>query len=124
MFNLFANRSPAPVMKFISFNASLLFSTWCLLLPSSVFAQTAASADRNAVNTAARPGDMTADSPVAFPKDGPIPAKYPPDVKEQGEPVESFLASADGKVGVKEVGSREPTGRLASEGPNNRARRA
>ena len=75
-------------MKFMSFKASLLFSTWCLLLPSSVFAQTAASADRNAVNTAARPGDMTADSPVAFPKDGPIPAKYPPDVKEQSEPVE------------------------------------
>jgi hypothetical protein len=66
----------------------LNIATCCVLLAPSVFAQNAAPADRNNVNTAARPGDMMADSPVVFPKEGPIPAKYPPDVKELGEPVE------------------------------------
>jgi hypothetical protein len=41
-----------------------------------------APADRNAVNTKARPGGMMADSPVTFPKEGALPAKYPPDVKD------------------------------------------
>ncbi|MHC1767114.1 MAG: alpha-L-fucosidase [Verrucomicrobiia bacterium] len=51
-------------------------------------AQDAAPADRNAVNTRARPGGMMADSPVAFPRQGALPAKYPPDVKERAEPSE------------------------------------
>ena len=51
-------------------------------------AQDAAPADRNAVNTAARPGGMMADSPVTFPKQGALPAKYPPDVKDRAEPSE------------------------------------
>jgi lysophospholipase L1-like esterase len=58
-----------------------------LLLPV-IRAQNAAPADRNAVNTAARPGDMMADSPVTFPKEGALPAKFTPDVKEQSEPAE------------------------------------
>jgi hypothetical protein len=53
-----------------------------------VSAQDAAPEDRNAVNTAARPGDMMADSPVTFPKRGALPAKYPPDVNAPGEPSE------------------------------------
>jgi lysophospholipase L1-like esterase len=61
-----------------------------LLLPLATTgkAQNAAPGDRNAVNTAARPGDMMADSPVTFPKEGALPAKFPPDVKEKSEPVE------------------------------------
>lgn len=59
-----------------------------LLLSTPMGAQNAAPADRNAVNTSARPGDMTADSPVAFPKEGALPAKFPPDGREQSEPVE------------------------------------
>jgi alpha-L-fucosidase len=57
--------------------------------------QNAAPADRNAVNTAARPGGMMADSPVTFPKEGALPPKYPPDVRERTEPVEKdyFLFS-------------------------------
>lgn len=51
-------------------------------------AQDAAPPDRNAVNTAARPGDMLADSPVTFPKVGALPAKYPPDVNAPAEPAE------------------------------------
>ena len=53
------------------------------LCATHVPAQDAAPADRNAVNTAARPGGMMADSPVTFPKQGALPAKYPPDVKDQ-----------------------------------------
>jgi hypothetical protein len=34
------------------------------------------------------PGGLMADSPVTFPKEGALPAKYPPDVKEQSEPAE------------------------------------
>jgi len=56
--------------------------------PPSGHAQDAAPADRNAVNTAARPGDMMGDSPVTFPKEGALPAKFPPDVKERSGPVE------------------------------------
>ena len=51
-------------------------------------AQNAAPADRNAVNTKARPGGMMADSPVTFPKEGALPAKYPPDIKDHAEPSE------------------------------------
>lgn len=36
----------------------------------------------------ARPGGLMADSPVTFPKQGALPAKYPPDVKVQDEPAE------------------------------------
>ena len=51
-------------------------------------AQDAAPADRNAINTSTRPGDMMADSPVTFPQQGALPAQYPPDVKDRAEPSE------------------------------------
>ncbi len=54
----------------------------CTALSNSAMAQNAAPADRNAVNSAAAPGDMMADSPVIFPKQGALPAKFPPDLKE------------------------------------------
>lgn len=60
----------------------------CLLLALHAGAQNAAPADRNAVNTAVRPGDMMSDSPVTFPREGALPAKYPPDVKERSETAE------------------------------------
>ena len=53
-----------------------------LIFAASVFpafAQDAAPADRNAVNTRARPGDMSFDSPVRFPAQGALPSKFPPD---------------------------------------------
>lgn len=53
-----------------------------LVFAASIFisvAQDAASADRNAVNTRARPGDMSFDSPVKFPAQGALPARFPPD---------------------------------------------
>lgn len=71
------------------FSKTFLFLTGlCALLAQSGVAQDAAPADRNAVNTVARPGGMMADSPVTFPKEGALPAQYPPDVKAQSEPVE------------------------------------
>jgi hypothetical protein len=36
----------------------------------------------------ARPGGLMADSPVTFPKEGALPAQYPPDVRVQNEPAE------------------------------------
>jgi len=47
----------------------------------SILAQDAAPADRNTVNTTNRPGGMMADSPVKFPKEGALPAKFSPDVR-------------------------------------------
>ncbi len=72
-------------------NASSLtaFCTWLALVACAADPpQNTAPQDRHALNTAARPGDMLADSPVTFPKEGALPARYPPDVKEQTEPAE------------------------------------
>jgi hypothetical protein len=68
------------------FTLTILFLS--SLCGAPVSAQDAAAADRNAVNTRARPGGMMADSPVTFPKEGALPAKYPPDRKDQAEPAE------------------------------------
>ena len=65
---------------------TILAACVALVLPCG--AQNAAPADRNAVNTTTRPGGMAADSPVTFPKEGALPAKYPPDVKERSWPAE------------------------------------
>jgi len=59
-----------------------------MVLALAASAQNAAPPDRNSVNTAARPGGMMTDSPVTFPKEGALPARFPPDVKERGEPAE------------------------------------
>jgi lysophospholipase L1-like esterase len=71
-----------------SFTSTLVAVGAGLLFSVSMPAQDAAPADRNAINTRARPGDMMADSPVTFPKEGALPAKFPPDLREQSEPVE------------------------------------
>jgi hypothetical protein len=61
-------------MKFLltstRFTVPILGACVCAALS----AQEAAPADRNAVNTAARPGGMMADSPVKFPEKGALPA--------------------------------------------------
>jgi lysophospholipase L1-like esterase len=67
--------------------AAVVFTAW-LLLGGWACAQNAAPADRNGVNTTARAADLMADSPVKFPKEGPLPPMYPPDVHEQSEPAE------------------------------------
>jgi len=65
----------------------LLAGTWAMLaLPAN--AQNAASGGRQAATTSTRPSGMMADSPVTFPKEGALPAKYPPDVRQPNEPAE------------------------------------
>lgn len=59
----------------------VFFASLSVLLAGAAWAQNAAPADRNAVNTTVRPGGMMADSPVQFPKTGALPAKFPPDVR-------------------------------------------
>jgi lysophospholipase L1-like esterase len=62
---------------------------WGLLFACGVvplLAQDASTADRNVVNSRFRPGDMMADSPVVFPKEGALPALYPPDTKTISRP--------------------------------------
>jgi hypothetical protein len=59
-----------------------------LAVVSPVCAQNAGPTDRNAVNTASRPSNMMADSPVVLPKKGALPSKYPPDLRVDREPVE------------------------------------
>lgn len=61
----------------------------CGLLAGCVaLAQDAAPADRNAINTRTRPGGLLADSPVTFPREGALPAKFPPDIRETSESAE------------------------------------
>ena len=66
-----------------SFSAAFLAFS---LLPA--WGQDAAPSDCNAVNTSTKAADMAADSPVVFPKEGPLPSLYPPDVQVQEMPVE------------------------------------
>ena len=53
------------------------------LLLAPLHAQDAAPKDRSAVNSPTGPSSMMADSPVKFPDKGPLPSKYPPDVKTE-----------------------------------------
>lgn len=79
---------------------SLIHHTAVLALcASTLCAQDAAPADRNAANSTALPTDMRADSPVKFPEQGALPAKYPEDVKTQSWPSEKdyFLFSSPGR---------------------------
>ena len=90
----------------------------CALLCQPASAQNAAPSDRNAINTAARPGGMMADSPVAFPKEGVLPAKYPPDVRERSEPTEKdfFLFSTPCRsvVQINKIEAEMPKGEFTA----------
>lgn len=84
--------------------------------------QNAAPADRNAVNTAARPGDMMTDSSVSFPKEGALPAKYPPDVTVRNEPVEPdyylFTSPCRSLAQIRTIQQEMPGGEFASPPPD------
>jgi hypothetical protein len=83
-----------------------------------VFAQKAAPADR----AAARPGGMMADSPVTFPKQGALPTKFPPDVKEQSEPAEKdyyiFSSPCRSLAQIAAIQKEMPRGRFAPPPPD------
>ena len=61
---------------------------------------------------------MMADSPVAFPKEGPIPAKYPPDVTDTAEPAEKdyyiFSSPCRSLAQIATIQSQMPAGEFAS----------
>ena len=84
---------------------SILIGLWLAL---HTMAQDAAPADRNAVNTRARPGGMAEDSPVVFPEHGALPAQFPPDVRveqfDPGEPEYFLFASPERSLAqVKQI---------------------
>ncbi len=56
---------------------------------SSLVAQDAAPEDRNEINTTAKPSSMETDSPVVFPKNGPVAAKFTPDLQAADYPAEN-----------------------------------
>lgn len=65
----------------ISFLIQTSLLTFTLRVGWIACAQNTMPRDRNAINTRTVPGNMMADSPVTFPKEGALPAKYPPDVR-------------------------------------------
>jgi hypothetical protein len=60
--------------------------------------------------------DMMKDSPVTFPKQGALPAKYPPDVQVRNEPAEQgyyiFSSPCRSASQVKRIQAEMPTGRF------------
>jgi hypothetical protein len=94
----------------------------CLMLSWSAGAQDAAPADRNAINTRAHPGNMMADSPVTFPKEGALPAKYPPDVRAQNEPAEKdyyiFSSPCRSLAQIAEIQTAMPKGEFTPPQPD------
>lgn len=58
--------------------------------------------------------DMMKDSPVTFPKEGAMPAKYPPDVREQHEPTEEgyylFSSPCRSLAQIRQIQAEMPKG--------------
>ena len=94
----------------------LLALLWLGPLPC-LRAQNAAPKDRNPVNTTTRPGGMSADSPVTFPQEGALPAKFPPDVKEESWPVEKeyylFSSPCRSLAQIRKIQAEMPDGKFA-----------
>ena len=93
-----------------------------LLLSWPACAQDAAAADRNAINTRAHPGNMMADSPVTFPKEGALPSKYPPDVHVRDEPAEKdyyiFSSPCRSLAQIAEIQAAMPKGHFTPPAPD------
>jgi hypothetical protein len=96
-----------------------LLAAIALILPCqlSAPAQDAAPADRNAINSRVQPGGMLADSPVQFPAQGALPARFPSDLKvEQFDPAEPdyFLFSSPERslAQVRQIQAALPPGRF------------
>jgi lysophospholipase L1-like esterase len=87
---------------------------------------------QNAVNTTARPGGMMADSPVVFPKEGALPARFPTDVPPQtydpGEKDYYLFSTPERSLNqIAAIQSRMPSGQFTPPpscwGPLQRTRR-
>jgi lysophospholipase L1-like esterase len=105
-----------------AFPIQALLVTLSLLPRWPAGAQDAAPADRNAINTQARPGDMMADSPVTSPKEGAMPATYPPDVPAQNEPAEQdyyiFSSPCRSLAQIAEIQAAMPKGEFTPPAPD------
>jgi hypothetical protein len=97
-------------------HAPILALVVSLLAAAPSPAQNAAPVDRNAVNTTVRPGGMMADSPVKFPRQGALPAKYPPDVPVRNEPAEKdyyfFSTPCRSLAQIAEIQASLPAGKF------------
>ena len=65
---------------------------------------------------------MMADSPVTFPKEGALPARFPPDVRAQDEPAEKdyyiFSSPCRSLVQIAEIQAAMPKGRFTPPAPD------
>ena len=100
-------------MKFPIIRSVRLVAT-ALITGQLLFSQDAAPADRNEINSTATAAKMSDDSPVVFPKNGPIPAKYPPDVKVVTEAVEKgysiFPSPCRSMAQIEQIQKEMPAG--------------
>ena len=108
-----------PLKSLRSQYLALLLVALAFILPRplSAPAQDAASADRNPVNTRAQPGGMLADSPVEFPTQGALPARFPSDLKveqfDPGEPDYYLFESPERSLAqVNQIQAAMPPGRF------------
>jgi len=102
---------------YLSFALSFVIATG-IFQPVESFSQNAAPPDKNAVSTANRRGGMMADSPVTFPKEGALPAKYPPDLKVSSEPSEKdyyiFSSPCRSLSQIAEIQKAMPPGKFTN----------
>jgi hypothetical protein len=94
----------------------------CMSFTGSLSGQDAGPSDRNDVNTAKRPGDMMADSPVTFPKRGALPSEHPPDVRVKSEPTEKdyfiFGSPCRSLAQIDEIQAKMPKGHFTPPKPD------
>ncbi len=93
--------------------------TWFLILMGyPILAQDAAPKDRNTINSNANVSSMMADSPITFPKSGPLPPKYEPDVEVVEMPVEQdyflFASPARSLAQINTIQAEMPTGKFGT----------
>ena len=105
------------ISHYLSFALSFVVATG-FFRPIVSFSQNAAPPDKNGVNTATRQGGMMADSPVTFPKEGALPARYPPDLKVSSEPSEKdyyiFSSPCRSLAQIAEIQKAMPPGKFTN----------
>lgn len=87
-----------------------------------VNAQNASVADRVRVNDPFAKNSMEADSPITFPKSGPLPPKFEPDVKQVDEPSEKeyyiFISSCRSLQQIAAIQKAMPSGTFTPPAPD------
>jgi len=99
---------------------------WAFVLTLSsvwaAYAQNACGADLTPLNNPQAVNSLTADSPVTFPKSGPLPPKFAPDVKQAEEPVEKdyflFRSPCRSLQQIAAIQKAMPPGTFTPPGPD------